>query len=157
MMEDQTPRPRPRIRLNILLGILIPAIAFGVVWYLTIESGRQRHALIDKGVHVPGRLIAVEETGNLINRSPQLLLTMEFTRLNGRLDTAQTKFVPGLRRIQLFQPGAEIVVAYDTAEPGNVTLVDVKNASGASDASARTIDSLRRVTDSLKKEIGKSK
>ncbi|MEO5931209.1 MAG: DUF3592 domain-containing protein [Candidatus Kapaibacterium sp.] len=158
MMEDQTPRPRPRIRLNILLGILIPAIAFAVGWYLTTESGRQRHALIDKGVHVPGRLIAVEETGNLINRSPQLLLTMEFARLSGRLDTAQTKFVPGLRRIQLFQPGAEIVVAYDTAEPGNVTLVDVKNGSaGASDASARTIDSLRRVTDSLKKEIGTSK
>jgi hypothetical protein len=58
----------------------------------------------------------------------------------------------------LFQPGAEIVVAYDTAEPGNVTLVEFKNGSaGASDASARTIDSLRRVTDSLKKEIGKSK
>ncbi|MDB5034045.1 MAG: hypothetical protein JWQ98_1286 [Chlorobi bacterium] len=153
MMDRQT--PPPRIRSRILLSLLVPGLAFIAVWYFMTASGRERSRLIEKGVHVPGRLIAVEETGTLINRSPQLLLTMEFRRLNGRLDTAQTKFVPGLRRIQYFQPGVEITVAYDTAEPKNATLFDFKN--GTADASAGTIDSLRRANDSLKREIGKSK
>jgi hypothetical protein len=104
----------------------------------------------------------VEETGNMVNDSPELKLTVEFTRKDGVLDTATTRFIPSIRQQYLFQDGVGVTAAYDPDDPHDVTIVDLDKpaipglrsvAPTRRDAIDSMADSLRRVGDSLRKQI----
>jgi hypothetical protein len=140
--------------LGILLVVGLP------IWFM-IFAPRIRHERLEKhGVRVPGRLLNVEETGTEVNDSPELELTIEFRRADGRLDTAKTDFVPSLRSIHLFQPGVAIVAAYDSTDPHEITLVDFRDTPPTESVPAsatHVVDSLRHAADSLQEELRKAR
>ena len=110
-MNDAT-NPSPKKRAVRLFGLGTLLLVGLPLWFFFIGP-RMRHERLEKsGVRAPGRLLNVEETGTEINDSPELELTIEFRRADGRLDTATTDFVPNRRSLHLFQPGVDIVARY---------------------------------------------
>ena len=151
-MNDAT-NPSPKKRAVRLFGLGTLLLVGLPLWFFFIGP-RMRHERLEKsGVRAPGRLLNVEETGTEINDSPELELTIEFRRADGRLDTATTDFVPNRRSLHLFQPGVDIVAAYDSSDPHEVTLVDFRSTAPPGFAPASAVDSLRRVNDSLEREL----
>jgi hypothetical protein len=158
-MIDDTSRPPKRRKLwvMVLVSLLIPLLG---IWFFFLGPKMRRDRLIEKGVHVPGRLLDVEETGTMVNHSPELALTIEFTRPDGRRDTATTDFVPKQSSLYKFQPGAAITAAYDPEDPKDITLVSIESPGGfpgAHSPAGMDADSLRHVADSLQEELRKMK
>lgn len=116
---------RPPKTVKLFLGILIPVAVGAVFWYIMEVPRAQRERIIENGIHVPGRLLSVEETGARINKSDELELVIEFQRKDGVLDTSATDFVPARRLQRLFVPGAPVTVAYNSANPDEIALVTI--------------------------------
>ncbi len=140
------------------LLVLIPAMVLLPLWFLFLGPKLRHDKLLKNGRQVSGRLLDVEETGTVINDSPELEIVVEFKREDGILDTSTTDFVPSLRSIHLFQTGSRAVVAYDPEDPEEITIVslggseDAPPAPGSSaPAMERTVDSLRQIADSLRR------
>lgn len=140
------------------LLVMILAMVILPLWFLFLGPKLRHDRLVKNGKQVHGRLLEVEETGTVINDSPELEISVEFTRENGALDTATTDFVPSLRSIHLFQAGAAATIAYDPDDPEEVTIISLGEVEAAppvpgtsAPAMERTIDSLRQIADSLRR------
>ncbi|MBS1914228.1 MAG: hypothetical protein JST22_19725 [Bacteroidetes bacterium] len=156
-----------RSKRPLLFGLLIPAIVLLPLWFFFLGPKLRQDRLEEHGVHVPGRLIDVEETGTIVNDSPQLKLVIEFRRLDGHLDTATTTFVPSLRSVHFFQPGVAVTAAYDSTDPHEITITDISTGPAAAPAAAPAVqtppvpnaaaiqDSLRRTLDSVRELMQK--
>jgi len=138
----------------ILLTVLIP------IWFFFIAPEIRHNRLVKKGIPVPGRLLSVDETGTYINDAPEIELVVTFTRKDGTPDTATTEFVPTLRTLHMYQPEANVTIAYDPEEPDEITIISVggpgrpervepTNSDIESFETRRTIDSLKRQLDSV--------
>lgn len=163
-MEDETTTSSLESRtssskgkLGCSLGLIIPLLVLAPLWFFFIGPQMRHDRLAEKGIHVPGRLLDVEETGTVVNDSPELNLVVEFTRKDGVLDTAETDFVPSLRSMHFFQPGAMVTAAYDPEDPEEITIINFQTPStmpstampGIPPGYDRMIDSLKRMADSL--------
>lgn len=145
-----------------LLGLAIPALGVGLAWYFIFGPMHHHSELAETGTRAPGRLLSVEETGTVINDSPELHLKIEFRRADGVLDTSETDFVPSLRSLSMFQDGVGVTAAYDPKDPDDITVVDLSTGPGfGTTAPAAPIvpglDSLRRANDSLARELERVK
>ena len=113
--------------------------------------------------HEQGRftLVFLGERGE--GDSPQLELVVEFTRKDGRLDTATTTFVPSLRSLHMFQDNMPVTAAYDPDDPHEITIVELGGTPDVAPAAApitvpststtALADSLRHVGDSLRQAL----
>jgi Protein of unknown function (DUF3592) len=143
------------------LGLFILLMAAVPVWFLFIGPMIRHDQLVKNGIKAEGRLLSVDETGNTFNDAPELELVIEFKRQDGRLDTATTDFVPSLRTLHYYQAGVKVTTAYDPEDPEDVTVVDLETSGPAASPAAQvghvpadnTADSLRRVSDSLKRAL----
>ena len=155
MNDTDTPSPSPKKKKPWIFGLIMPLVFLLPLWFFFIGPQMRHDHLVEKGIHVPGRLLDVEETGNTYNDSPELELTVEFTRKDGVLDTASADFVPSRRSLHLFQPGVGVMAAYDPEDPEEITVVTLSTAPTPSLAAHPVadprVDSLLRVTDSLRR------
>ncbi|HVZ41538.1 MAG TPA: hypothetical protein VHI13_19815 [Candidatus Kapabacteria bacterium] len=157
-----------RSKRPLLFGLLIPAIVVLPLWFFFLGPKLRQDRLEEHGVHVPGRLIDVEETGTIVNDSPQLKLVIEFKRLDGHLDTATTTFVPSLRSVHFFQSGAAVTAAYDSTDPHEITITDIStgpttapgiqtvpapNTAAIQDSLRRTLDSMRELMQKMQEQL----
>ena len=156
------PAPKKKSGLAWLGVLIIPAMVLAPLWFFFIGPSMRHDRLVEKGVHVPGRLIMVDETGTVVNDSPELELTVEFTRKDGVLDTAITDFVPSRRSLHMFQEGVAVKAAYDPEDPTEITVVELSTSPMQTvavpmPAQASSVDSLARIADSLRLEVEKLK
>ncbi len=179
MMTEQPTAKRGK---KWILGLIIPAFVFLMVWYFFIGPSVRHNRLVEHGIKAEGVLIGVEETGTVVNDSPELELTIQFHRADGTLDTATTDFVPSLRTLHMFQEGVPVVAAYDSTDPEEITVVSLgsapvatqpapgagqattqapaatpANSSAKVDSLMRVADSLRRYADSLRTAVASGK
>jgi hypothetical protein len=163
-MNDTTSRPKtlssiPRRKLA--LALILPVVGMGVMWLVFWRPMEDRKKLRENGVRVDGRILDVETTGARYNKSPELRLTLEYRRRDGVTDTATTLFVPKRRFIQLYHPGAAVVVAYDSADPHTVTVADIADEVYENHEGHRAVDpnldSLRHAADSLRRAVDSAK
>jgi hypothetical protein len=162
MNEVTNEQPQPRKKKPIWLMILFPLLITALpLWFIFIGPQIRHDRLVEKGVHAPGRLIDLDETGTYVNDSPELELVIEFTRKDGTLDTGTCDFVPSRRTIHMYQVGAVVTASYDPEDPEEITLVDI--APPASQMlqmqapSGASVDSLRRAVDSMAAELKRLK
>lgn len=149
---------KPKRRFTWILGLFIPTMVVLPLWFFFIGPRMRHDRLVEHGIKASGRLLAVEETGTVVNDSPELELTVEFRRSDGVLDTATTDFVPSLRSLHLFQPGVSVTAAYDAEDPEEITVVDLSTGAAPSIApvsapSSSSVDSLQHVADSLRSAL----
>lgn len=138
-----------------IFGLIMPLTFLLPLWFFFLGPKLRHDQLMKKGIQVPGRLLAVEETGTVVNDSPELELTVEFTRKDGVLDTSQTDFVPSRRSIHLFQEGAGVMAVYDPEDPEEITISALSTAPAQAPSAMMSadprVDSLLRVADSLRR------
>lgn len=157
-MSDSTAPKKSRAGAVIGVTMLVATVGLPL-WFFFIGPQLRHDRLLEHGVRAQGRLLDVEETGTVVNDSPELELTIEFRRTDGTLDTAVTDFVPSLRSLHMFQPGIAVTAAYDAEDPEELTIVELSSSpmqlisSPAPAASSPSVDSLARVADSLRREI----
>jgi Protein of unknown function (DUF3592) len=167
-MDDSATQSSGKKRISmpmLLLSLILPLGGFAIMWFVFMRPMEEREKLRETGLKAPGRLLDVETTGTSYNKSPELELTVEFRRKDGVLDTATTYFVPVKRMLYRYHPGVDVTVAYNPANPDEVTIDGIAGPGdapaghtashggavpdGEVDALRRTTDSLRRVADSL--------
>jgi|GEM_PF-2196341 len=162
--SNESQQQAPKSRGGYLLGLIIMVAVLLPIWFFFLGPKLRHDRLVEKGVRAQGRLISVEETGTVVNDSPELELVAEFTRKDGVLDTATTDFVPSLRSLHMYQPGTGVTVAYDPDDPEEITIVSLgvvvpdvsvhlPQLNGTIDSLRRTMDSLRRFADSLVRSV----
>jgi hypothetical protein len=142
------------------MGLFIFLVVGLPIWFFFIAPQLKHNRLVDKGVRAPGRLLSVEESGTVVNESPELELVVEFTRKDGVLDTSTTDFVPSLRTLHMFQPGVSVTAAYNPEDPDEITVVELGTSpmqvtmpDGTTYSAQSVADSLRRTTDSLRRAL----
>jgi hypothetical protein len=144
-------------------AIMMVVTCAAPIWFFFIGPQMRHDRLAEKGIRAPGRLLAIDESGTVINDVPELELLVEFTRKDGTLDTAETDFVPSRRTLHMFQEGTGVIAAYDPEDPNEITLLEVSDGkpapgtSGMGVMSSPDVDSLRHVADSLTAEMEKLK
>lgn len=75
-------------------------------------------------------MLALADTGVMINNNPQAQITLEVTPDNGMAPfQAVTRMVLSQLHIPQFQPGAKLRVKYDPQNPGNVAIEGVDLSS----------------------------
>jgi hypothetical protein len=141
---------------------VILAVTVLPIWFFFIGPQLRHDRLEKNGVRANGRLINVDETGTVVNDSPELELTVEYTRADGTLDTAVTDFVPSRRSLHMFQNGVAVKAAYDPEDFDEITVLELGGSpmqivstpnSTPTPSSDATVDSLRRALDSLRREV----
>jgi hypothetical protein len=144
--------------ITVVLGI---ATAFLPFWFFIFGPQMRHDKLLEKGVRAKGRLLAVEESGTVINDVPELELTVEFRRAHGTLDTATTDFVPTMRTLHMYQEGIAVTAAYDPDDPDELTIAELSTTpmqyTVGGTAAATAADSLARLADSLRRELDQIK
>jgi hypothetical protein len=130
------------------------------IWFFFVGPMIRHDRLEKNGVRAPGRLLAVDETGTVVNDSPELELTIEFRQADGTLDTSTTDFVPSRRTLHYYQPGTSVTAAYDPEDPDEITVLELNSSpmqtvseTIATPSSTSTVDSLMRAVDSLRREV----
>lgn len=164
---DSTMETAPKKKAKAGVGIFAVLMVLGCaapIWFLFIGPQIRHDRIAEKGIRAQGRLLGVDETGTVINDSPELELLVEFTRKDGKLDTASTDFVPSRRTLHMFQEGMGVIAAYDPEDPEEITVLEISDGPAISSTTTMgvmpagvNVDSLRHVADSLAGEIAKMK
>jgi hypothetical protein len=110
---------------KLALALILPLTGFVLFWFLFMRPMEERRHLRETGIKVPGMILDVQTTGVRMNKSDELELTVAYTRRDGVLDTGTTKMTPSRRTSVNYQPGVEVVVAYDSTNPGNFTIAEI--------------------------------
>ena len=162
--SDSTDRTPARKSPALFVGLGIAACVIAPLWFIFIGPQMRHDRLVEKGIKVPGRLLAVDESGTTINDVTELELLVEFTRKDGKLDTAETDFLPTMRTMHMFQEGAGVVAAYDPEDPSEITITEISDGRAPAGGNAMgvmnngpNVDSLAHLADSLKQEMEKMK
>jgi hypothetical protein len=80
------------------------------------------HELQERGICAEATILEIRDTGMRINDDPVVKLLVEVRPSDGEPYVAKTKSPIPLIHIPQFQPGAEVPVRYDPADPSRVAL-----------------------------------
>jgi hypothetical protein len=110
----------PTLRAVVLGGIVL---AIGVVAGPGLLAERRHDAIVESGKPATARIVAVEETGNLYNRRPEVEVRMMVQPGGGEPFESQETWVFSVMDVQTYAVGAEIDVFYDPQDPSSVAVV----------------------------------
>lgn len=96
-----------RIIIFAILGML--AITLGPKLFHKIRDQR----LMETGVEASGVITDLDETGDYVNREPEIEITVEVTPAEGEPFTAKTLKVLGPIDLKRYEVGAKVDVRYD--------------------------------------------
>lgn len=152
---------KPKRSFGWIFALFIIGVTVTPIWCFFVGPSIRHNRLVSSGIAAHGTLLNVEETGTLVNDAPELKLTVAFIRRDGKPDTATTDFVPTIRMIQFFQPGAMVAIAYDPKDTKEITVTEISTSStapalgvsSARDEILRQSDSMKRVLDSVSREL----
>lgn len=102
------------LSLAVTVGVTILAIRM-----VRKMTGPDR-SVLDTGIPARARIVSVRQTNVLVNHQPQIEFQLEVHPPSGSIYHVETKAVIPMVHIPQFQPGAEIPVKIDPADPGKV-------------------------------------
>ena len=105
--------------------VLSIALTVGVVMFarrmINNMVGPNR-GVLQSGIPAQARIVAVRQTGVMLNHQPQILFDLEVQPPGSAPYRAQAKAVIPMVNIPQFQPGAEVPVKIHPADPNQVAL-----------------------------------
>lgn len=133
------------------LPVIIIAFVGAIVWFVFIGPGMRQDRLEKEGIRMKGVLMKAEETGTVVNDHPEYELTVAIQRPNGKIDTAETTYIPSITEAALLQQGVNVMVAVDSTDPKDFTIVAVERMQygGAPAANSPNMDSLNAMMKQL--------
>lgn len=122
--------------INWLVWLFIPLTLFGSIAFISVTMNKSRKKRIAQGVHLPGTIVRMEETGLFVNEQPQVRFVVQFA------DEGQMKEVEIKKVISYFtdiKVGDSVIISYnrkkksaefvtDEDVPQNQELDVIKNA-----------------------------
>ena len=120
------------------LGWIIPVAIVGCTFViLALVFGgmflrwRVKQRVLQTGVAATATIVRVWDTGTRINDNPQVGMHLQVQPSTGAPFQAEIKETVSIVQMPMFQPGAQLEVKYDPAQPNNVAIVSVISGSGA--------------------------
>lgn len=121
------------------LGWIIPVAIVGLTFViLALVFGgmflrwRVKQRVLQTGVAATATIVRVWDTGTRINDNPRVGMLLQVQPTTGAPFQAEIKETVSIVQMPMFQPGAQLDVKYDPAQPTNVAIVSVISGSGAS-------------------------
>jgi hypothetical protein len=92
----------------------------------------QRHdELVATGTPATALITAIEETGNVYNRRPEVEVRLTVEPSDGTPFASQETWIFSVMDIQTYQVGTRVDVVFDPADRGRVAVVGVTKAAAA--------------------------
>ena len=113
------------ILITCLSALCITVFSIGltvVIWRYVRKKVGPDQEILQKGQPAQARVISVQQTGVLVNNSPQILLQLEIQPQFGAPYQTSTKAVIPLVQIPQIQPGSVIPVLVHPTDPTRVEL-----------------------------------
>jgi hypothetical protein len=121
------------------LGWILPVSIFGlislifvVVFGLMLRRWLIKQKVLQTGVGATATIVSIRDTGTRINDNPVIAMQLQVQPSGAPSFQAEIKETVSILQIPQFQPGAQLEVKYDPAQPTNVAIVSVISGSGAS-------------------------
>jgi hypothetical protein len=110
----------------ICAGTLVTLVfTIGITW-LAIRMIRKAMGpdknILQNGIAAKAKIVAVQQTGVMVNYQPQVAFQLEVTPPGGVPYQVQTKAVIPMVNIPQFQPGTEVPVKIHPTDPTKVVL-----------------------------------
>ncbi len=109
------------------LVFLILALVFGRMFL----GWRVKQRVLQTGVPATATIVRVWDTGTRINNNPRVGMLLQVQPATGPSFQAEIKETVSVVQMPMFQPGAQLDVKYDPAQPTNVAIVSVISRDGA--------------------------
>lgn len=123
-------RPPRAVRIAVALLGLVVVVGFPLLMITAIlspatEGDRRREALLQSGTPATGVILDIEETGNVINRRPEVRVHVSVEPEGApRFDAAAT-WVFSVKDVQTYRVGTRVKVRFDPADHAVVAVVGV--------------------------------
>ncbi len=112
----------------------IVAITFGPMLFRLASTSRAKHQALQSGVLATATILSTWDTGVLINHQPRMGMRLQVQPPDGLPFETQLEETVALIHIPMFQPGAQVQVKYDPANPKNIAIVGAGAAMNAPQA-----------------------
>jgi|SRR5688572_22420159 len=121
------------------LGWIIPVAIVGFTFVILalvfggmFLSWRVKQRVLQTGVAATATIVRVWDTGTRINDNPRVGMLLQVQPATGAPFQAEIKETVSIVQMPMFQPGAQLEVKHDPAQPTSVAIVSVISGSGAS-------------------------
>lgn len=98
--------------------IIVAAVMFGL--YRTMNPVE-----IKNGIEVRGEIVEVSDTGTTLNENPQVILQIQFKRIDGISCNAAMKTIVSRLNAALIRPGCRVDIKYDPNRPERIQLIKI--------------------------------
>jgi hypothetical protein len=124
--------PRPVRITAALLGLVI-VVGFPVLMVLTImnpslKMERLHEELVENGTEATGTITQIQETGTVINKRPQVQVSVTVEPKDGPPFNSRWTWVFSVTDVQNYKVGTKVKVFFDPADRGAVAVVGVAPA-----------------------------
>lgn len=114
------------IALSFLVSILITVGVIFFIWKMVLgplmKNRQQEQQLLATGQRASGQIMAVSQTGMYVNNQPQVRIDVQVQPPGGQPYAASMTKVLNMMAIPRVQPGAQVAVRYDPANPQRVAI-----------------------------------
>jgi hypothetical protein len=114
------------------LGWIIPVAVFGfialifaIVFGSIFRRWRIKQRVLQTGVDATATIVQIRDTGTRINDNPVVGLMLQVQPVNAPSFQVEVKETVSIVQMSMFQPGTQLQVKYDPAQPSHVAIVSV--------------------------------
>ncbi len=118
------------------LGWILPVAIFGIMFLVFVLvfgamflRWRVKQRVLQTGVAATATIVRVWDTGTRINDNPRVGMLLQVQPTTGAPFQAEVKETVSVVQMPMFQPGAQLEVKYDPAQPTSVAIVSVIGGS----------------------------
>lgn len=128
------------------LGWIIPLAVFGIVFLVlipflirAIRNWQITQKVLQTGTDATATIVRTWDTGTRINDNPRVGMLLQVQPSAGPSFQAEVKKTVSLIQLPMFQPGAQLQVKYDPAQPSHVAIVSVISGGAMGGATAPSV------------------
>jgi hypothetical protein len=110
---------------------IVFAIA-GFVFIPRMLAERREQALLEKGSPATAEILKIEETGNLYNREPEVVIELKVSPAKGEPFEVEVTKVLAKTELAKYVVGATLDIRHDPADTGEIAIVGLAKPPAAS-------------------------
>ncbi len=106
-------------------AVLSIALTVGIIMFVrrfVSKTVGLNHDVLQNGIPAQAKIVAVRQTGVMLNYQPQIAFDLDVQPPGGALYRAQAKAIIPMVNIPQFQPGVEVLVKIHPTDPTQVVL-----------------------------------
>lgn len=126
-------RPPKAVRIATALLLLAVVVGFPTLLVMTVvnqtnRAERLREELAETGKPATAKIHHIEETGNVINRQPEVRVYLTVQPEGGKAFDAESTWVFSTQDVQTYEVGTTVRVLYDPEDHAKVAVVGLSRS-----------------------------